>query len=201
MLSKDDTQKLCASAGGRLCTAAEIQGLQGRKLGCSLDAYAVWSSEDRPVGLKFARCCGDYEMSVECAAYVAGPRVSFCTNQRVLWDCMFKGSGTSQQIDKGFGRLLDSFRKRCASGEFGSSCQGALMRPWYFREKCLWCPKLSSSDNDGDCRPGSDYGICPFAPDSAKRLFGVNLVAVCGNAAACGLRRMFPDITLPIACT
>lgn len=197
-LTKEQTIELCRSSGGRLCTAAEREKLKGRKLGCSLDAYAVWAQEDKATGRKFARCCADYEMSVDCATYLSS--IAFCQNQKVLWDCVYKGSGTAQQEKHGFGRMLDLFRERCANKEFGESCQGALMRPWYFREKCLWCPKLGESANEGDCRPGSDYGICPYAPEPAKRLFGVNLWNVCGKQIACNLKKSFPDIKLPASC-
>jgi len=199
LLTKSATEAMCQSSGGRLCTAAEIESLKGRKLGCSLDAYPVWSKDDPNVGTKFARCCADYEMPVD-ASYFSAQRQGFCNSQLILWDCTFKASGTTMQFDGGFGHLLDKFRDRCASGEFGSSCQGALVTPWYFRERCIWCPKLGGTENSGDCRVGSDFGICPYAPEDSKTLFGINLWNVFGKTATCGLKKVYPDLKLPATC-
>ena len=187
------------SAGGRLCTTKEINGLKGRKLGCSLDEYQVWAKEDKDSGTKFARCCADYTMNIDCAAYSQTSRISFCRSKLILSDCT-ETSGKSQQVANGFGRMLDSFRRRCASGEFGPSCQGPMVRAWYPRDQCLWCPRLGEIENAGDCRPGADYGICAYAPENFKALFGFNLWHQCGKTVSCNLKKVFPEIILPGTC-
>ena len=202
LLTKGETDALCKTAGGRLCTRGEIESLKGRKLGCSLDSFDVWASEDAPTGRKYTRCCAEYQMPVDCSAYTSTTRFAFCGAQTWVSDCTSKASGTVQQNQYGFGHLLDDFRRRCAAGEFGeSSCQGALMRDWYYRETCLWCPQKGGEDNNaGTCLPGADFGICPEAPVYSQVMFGYNLWKVCGKAAACMLKQSFPHIELPGPC-
>ena len=191
-VTKSDAATYCAQAGGTLCTQRQLAGLVGRQIGCSLDNYPVWSiddADDDGTTTKYARCCATYVAPLDCSAYTDPSRVSFCTEMD-LTTCINRGSGTSAQINGGYGHLLSVYRQSCALGKI--PCRNAVVSDWAPCDKCIWCPSAGGSQR-GQCRPGTHFGVCAGAPDNLRDVFASTLRATCGLSAMCTLPRYFVD--------
>jgi hypothetical protein len=203
-VTKDQAQDLCVSAGGRLCTSNELTLLQGRQLGCSLDSYDVWSSEDstttttttgnnnnnKPPPVKFARCCASYVTPTSCDYYTSS-RWNFCESLDNLPDCIKRGSGAWRQSSLGFGNYVANIRGDCASKRL-STCRGVLVTDWAPRDYCVWCVKPGSK-SAGECRIGNSYGVCPNAATKSRVSFATSLSQHCGIGSLCALSKFYSD--------
>jgi len=199
LVTKSAAANMCREAGGSLCpTQAVVRQLDGYRLGCNYDAQSIWAAEDVETNTftrKYVRCCASYVNPPECGLYTAS-NADFCSTKTTSDECIGLGSGYFEQVEKGFGKLLEEYRARCAraiSMNLVTSCRQLLMQPWRPRDRCVWCP---GPGNTGQCRPGNNFGICGVADSTIRKGFSHQVRSYCPQSQLCSLmsRRGFSDL-------
>lgn len=159
-------------------------------------------------------------MPVVCNQY-AESEVKRCSNFKKANDCVIGGSGTSKQHSLGFGKALELIREKCVLADNSLTsksnnlrslnnddstndivyspkfnCDALLIQNWTPRDDCIWCAErgIQEGGTAGECRPGSDYGICPNADQTSQNIFNVNLKAHCSSDTICRLMSKFTDL-------
>ena len=200
LVTKAEAEAMCQWAGGALCPNQQsLNATKNIKLGCSFDGYPMWTQADVPGpgnAYRFPRCCGQYEIPVNCGYYVeaAAKRcASFLTDTACLWG----GSGTARQLTLGFGHALPLVREHCvAAAQAGASCSALLIQTWTPRDQCIWCPTWGSAAGGGQgvCRPAGMFGICPNSESTFTDVFQLTVRNQCTANEICALVDVFPDL-------
>jgi len=199
LATKDEAQALCAATGANLCaTQATVANTRNVKLGCGYDQYPIWSAADANVGLKYPRCCGSYEIPIDCSTYLPS-NIETCTSYTKADTCLWAASGTAHQKTLGFGHAMPVLRTHCTNAIAAGreNCANLLIQTWTNRDTCIWCP-LQGQDTgggSGQCRPGNDYGICSNSDTTMQNIFSLKVVGTCGSGAACSLLNAMPSLS------
>lgn len=197
LLTKQDAANACLNSGGQLCPNQQVvKSLEGRKIGCSYDGDPVWSAADVPISLnqtKFVRCCAKYSYPNFCAAQYSQSNINFCSQFKTFHQCQYQGTGYNRQSNWGFGRLLKSYRNACIGSNYNpNQCMKTMVQDWAPRDQCIWC--LEPGTGQGECRAGSDFGVCKSSNAITKNRFAEIANVMCGKEATCRLSKAYPDM-------